>query len=128
MKSASKKAKAGAAKVEKAAPKKSSSKKLAVGDNISSVGATLITEEEKEVTLSELTKEKGIVIFMYPRANTPGWSVKKKCLPRSIQKKGFYLLISSLFCTIFVIRLFHLFQSRFLKYVFSTLPKLSCHC
>lgn len=81
VKAAPKKAKAVAPKekVEKAAavaPKKaSSSKKLAVGDNISSVGATLITEEEKEVTLAELTKEKGIVIFMYPKANTGGWCV-----------------------------------------------------
>ena len=62
-----------------AAPKKAKTgSKLAVGDNVSSVSITLLTNEENEVTLSELTKEKGIVIFTYPRAATPGCT-KQAC-------------------------------------------------
>jgi len=51
---------------------KSAGGKLAVGDNVSAVDVTLTTEEEKEVTLSDITKDKGVVIFMYPKANTGG--------------------------------------------------------
>lgn len=51
------------------APKKAKSggSKLAVGDNVSAVTATLLTNDEKEVTLAELAKDKGLVIFMYPK-------------------------------------------------------------
>ncbi|KAG7669383.1 hypothetical protein Ndes2526B_g05702 [Nannochloris sp. 'desiccata'] len=62
-----------------AAPKKAKAgSKLSVGDNVSSVSVTLLTNDEKEVTLSELTKDKGIVIFTYPRAATPGCT-KQAC-------------------------------------------------
>lgn len=57
---------------------KSGASKLAIGDNVSSVTATLLTNEEKEVTLAELTKDKGLVIFMYPKANTGGCT-KQAC-------------------------------------------------
>jgi len=49
---------------------KSKAGALKVGDNVSSVDTVLLTNDEKEVTLSEITKERGVVIFMYPRANT----------------------------------------------------------
>jgi len=73
--------------------KKAKSKgSLAIGDNVSSIDASLMTNEEMEVTLSELTKDSGIVIFMYPRANTPGCT-KQACGFRDnyadIQKAGF---------------------------------------
>jgi peroxiredoxin Q/BCP len=59
-----------------AAPKKAKagSKKLSVGDNVSSVAVTLITNDEKEVTLSQLASQstKGAIFWMYPRANTGG--------------------------------------------------------
>lgn len=60
------------------AKKTKSGSKLSIGDNVSSVLVKLITEDEREVTLSELTEEKGAVIFMYPRANTPGCT-KQAC-------------------------------------------------
>lgn len=58
--------------------KKQKSSKLAIGDNVDSVDVTLMKEDESTVTLSELTKDKGAVIFLYPRANTPGCT-KQAC-------------------------------------------------
>ena len=60
-----------------AATKKSKSA-LAVGDNVSAVAAELTTEDGRQVTLAELTKDTGIVIFMYPKANTSGCT-KQAC-------------------------------------------------
>lgn len=58
--------------------KKQKSSKLAIGDNIESIDVMLMKEDESTVTLSELTKDKGVVIFLYPRANTPGCT-KQAC-------------------------------------------------
>jgi thioredoxin-dependent peroxiredoxin len=70
-----------------AAPKKAKAgSKLAIGDNVSKVTNTLLTNDEKEVTLSELTKDKGIIIFTYPRAATPGCT-KQACGFRDNYKK-----------------------------------------
>lgn len=63
-------------KKPKAAPK--SGKKLAIGDNVSSVDIELTNEEEQPCKLAELTKNKGAVVFMYPRANTGGCT-KQAC-------------------------------------------------
>lgn len=60
------------------AKKSKSATKLSVGDEIDTVDVTLMMEDEKEVTLKELTEKHGIVIFMYPRANTPGCT-KQAC-------------------------------------------------
>jgi peroxiredoxin len=54
-------------------PKKSKTG-LKVGDDASILDISLTTEEDKEVKLADLVKEKGIVIFMYPKANTGGWA------------------------------------------------------
>lgn len=65
--------------VDKPSTKKSKSGgKLAVGDNVSAIEAVLLTEEEKEVTLGSLCEDQGVVIFMYPRANTGGCT-KQAC-------------------------------------------------
>lgn len=55
-----------------------SGSKLVVGDNVSAVDVSLLTEDSKEVTLAEITKDKGAVIFMYPKANTGGCT-KQAC-------------------------------------------------
>ncbi len=49
---------------------------LKPGDNVSSVGVTLTTNAGKAVTLSQLTTERGAVLFMYPRAATSGCTVQ----------------------------------------------------
>ncbi|KAG7669382.1 hypothetical protein Ndes2526B_g05701 [Nannochloris sp. 'desiccata'] len=53
-----------------------SDSKMAVGDNVSSVNATLLTNEEKEVNLSQICKDQGVVIFAYPKAATSGCTVQ----------------------------------------------------
>jgi peroxiredoxin Q/BCP len=53
-----------------------SDSKLAVGDNVSSVNATLLTNEEKEVNLSQICNDQGVVIFTYPKAATSGCTVQ----------------------------------------------------
>lgn len=58
--------------------KKAKSGKLSIGDNVSSLSVTLTTNDDKQVTLSELSKDKGIIVFSYPRANTPGCT-KQAC-------------------------------------------------
>lgn len=64
--------------------------KLAVGDTLPSV--TLKNEEDKEVNVSELTKATGIVLFAYPKANTPGCTTQA-CTFRDeyaeFKKKGY---------------------------------------
>lgn len=64
---------------DKPSTKKSKSGgKLAVGDNVSAIEAVLTTEEEKEVTLTSLCEDQGVIIFMYPKANTGGCT-KQAC-------------------------------------------------
>jgi peroxiredoxin Q/BCP len=64
------------------APKKAKagSKKLVVGDNVGVCPVTLITNDEKKVTLPLLASQSksGIVIFCYPRCATPGCT-KQAC-------------------------------------------------
>lgn len=60
------------------AKKSKSAGKLSVGDMIDALDVTLMMEDEKEVTLKGLTEKHGIVIFLYPRANTPGCT-KQAC-------------------------------------------------
>ena len=64
---------------KKSAKTTGGSKKLAIGDSINDALEFLL-ENEKETTLGELVKKAkaGIVIFMYPRANTPGCT-KQAC-------------------------------------------------
>lgn len=53
---------------------------------------TFLLEDESETTLAELVKARGVVIFMYPRANTPGCT-KQACgfrdLKQKFEKAGF---------------------------------------
>ena len=53
-----------------------SGSKLGVGDNISSVNATLLTNDENKLNLSEIAKDQGVVIFAYPKAATSGCTVQ----------------------------------------------------
>jgi len=53
-----------------------SDSKLAVGDSVTSVNSTLLTNEEKEVNLSQICKDQGLVIFTYPKAATSGCTVQ----------------------------------------------------
>lgn len=59
-----------------AAPAKPKGGALAVGATVPDVKLT--NEEEQEVSLQELTKTKGLLIFMYPKANTGGCT-KQAC-------------------------------------------------
>jgi peroxiredoxin Q/BCP len=43
---------------------------LAVGDKLPDL--TLLDEEGNSVQVGEITKEKGIILFAYPKASTPG--------------------------------------------------------
>jgi len=45
-------------------------KGLAVGDKLPAV--TLLDEEGNEVKVVDITNEKGIILFAYPKASTPG--------------------------------------------------------
>jgi len=56
---------AAAAVPEPAAAKKTKSSALAVGDNVCAIEVELQTEEEKTVTLADIVKDSGAVIFMY---------------------------------------------------------------
>lgn len=56
---------------------KTGSKKAVVGKPVDA-SLSFLMENEKHVTLGELIKNKGVVIFMYPRANTPGCT-KQAC-------------------------------------------------
>ncbi|EFN58795.1 hypothetical protein CHLNCDRAFT_50289 [Chlorella variabilis] len=55
---------------------KAKSGTLAVGDTVPS--SLLLREDDTEVQLLDLVKDKGIVVFMYPRANTGGCT-KQAC-------------------------------------------------
>ena len=57
--------------------------KAVVGKQCPDLEFTL--ENDKTATLKELTKSKGVVIFMYPRANTPGCT-KQACGFRDLTK------------------------------------------
>ncbi len=61
---------------KKAAVAGGSSKKAVVGKQCPDLDFVL--ENGETTTLKELTKSKGVVIFMYPRANTPGCT-KQAC-------------------------------------------------
>ena len=71
-------------------PKKIQKTQLAVGDTIPDV--KLVNQQGSEVSLEDLVKENGIIIFMYPKANTPGCT-KQACGFRDdiekIEKAGF---------------------------------------
>ena len=56
---------------------KTGSAKASVGKPVDTSLAFLM-ENDTKVTLGELIKDKGVVIFMYPRANTPGCT-KQAC-------------------------------------------------
>jgi len=71
---------------EDSVKKSKKSSKLSIGDNVESIDVTLMLENEKETTLSDIVKDKGAVIFMYPRANTPGCT-KQACGFRDDYKK-----------------------------------------
>lgn len=49
----------------------SASKRIEVGETLPE-GLVLKNEKDEEVTISDLTKDKGAVFFVYPKANTPG--------------------------------------------------------
>jgi peroxiredoxin Q/BCP len=51
------------------APKKVK-KGLVVGDKLPDV--SLLDEEGNSVEVSDISKEKGIILFAYPKASTPG--------------------------------------------------------
>ena len=57
--------------------KKASSGKSTL-DSVSSITSSLTTNDERTVSLSELAAEQGLVVFLYPRANTPGCT-KQAC-------------------------------------------------
>ncbi|CAD6571582.1 MAG: hypothetical protein CYPHOPRED_004487 [Cyphobasidiales sp. Tagirdzhanova-0007] len=50
---------------------KTKSGKIEVGE-ILPAGIVLKNEQDEDVTIADLTKEKGAVFFVYPKANTPG--------------------------------------------------------
>ena len=54
-----------------AAPQAPSSGKLVVGQQFPQLGL-LETDEESKIDLSEVLKTHGLILFFYPRANTPG--------------------------------------------------------
>ena len=82
-----------AEEVAKSSTKKQKSAKLEVGSNACDVlDVTFLREDDSKTTLKDLVKDNGIVIFMYPRANTPGCT-KQACGFRDhheeITKHGF---------------------------------------
>ena len=56
---------------------KTGSKKATVGKPVDT-SLVFLMENEKKTTLGDLLQDKGVVIFMYPRANTPGCT-KQAC-------------------------------------------------
>jgi len=75
-------AEAGDKSPKKKAP--SASKKAVVGKACPELDFLL--EDETPTKLTELTEERGVVIFMYPRANTPGCT-KQACGYRDLAKE-----------------------------------------
>ncbi|GAA5820711.1 hypothetical protein JCM11251_003124 [Rhodosporidiobolus azoricus] len=69
-KPAAKKQKKDDTKAEADEPKKVEGGKYKIGDVVEDV--KLKNEDDKDVSLAELYAEKGLVIFSYPKANTPG--------------------------------------------------------
>jgi len=76
----------GAAEAGDKSPKKkaSTSKKAVVGKACPEL--EFVLEDETPTKLTDLTKERGVVIFMYPRANTPGCT-KQACGYRDLAKE-----------------------------------------
>ncbi|DAZ93356.1 TPA: hypothetical protein N0F65_011882 [Lagenidium giganteum] len=64
----------GEAKPKKAAP---ANAEFSVGKAVTK-DVVLLNQESKEVKFSDIYKDQGVVIFMYPRANTPGCT-KQAC-------------------------------------------------
>jgi thioredoxin-dependent peroxiredoxin len=69
---------------EKPAAGESAAKKPATPKPVFEVGkpvvkdVTLVNQDDAPVTFSDLYKDSGVVIFMYPKANTPGCT-KQAC-------------------------------------------------
>ncbi|KAK9900207.1 AhpC-TSA-domain-containing protein [Cystobasidium minutum MCA 4210] len=64
----------------KDAAKEKAGKRIEVGETLPE-GITLKNEKDEDVNISDLTKEKGAVFFVYPKANTPGCTTQA-CLFR----------------------------------------------
>jgi thioredoxin-dependent peroxiredoxin len=59
---------------------KKAKKGLVVGDTLPDL--TLLDEEGNSVKVGDITKEKGIILFAYPKASTPGCTKQVICTRR----------------------------------------------